>query len=133
MTWVKRGQLFDGGPTAWSVSHAAVPVAVPMADDLIRVFFSARDSENRSRIGYADFDPGYWGRPLRVSTKPALGLGDLGTFDDHGVTTSWVVKIGPRSYHYYTGWSLGVTVPFYLAVGLAVTDADGETLHRVSR
>ena len=133
MAWVKRGQLFDGGPTAWSVSHGAVPVPVPISDSVIRVFFSARDSENRGRIGFADFDPDTWGAPLRISAKPSLDLGELGAFDDHGVTTSWATKIESRWYHYYTGWSLGVTVPFYLAVGVAVAEADGETLHRVSQ
>jgi hypothetical protein len=132
VTWVKRGRLLDGGPTAWSVSHAAIPVALPIANDLVRVYFSGRDAEGRARIGFADFDPARWGNPLRVSPAPSLGLGDLGGFDDRGVTSSWSVAIGSRLYHYYTGWSLGVTVPFYLAVGLAVSDASGETWQRVS-
>jgi hypothetical protein len=132
VTWIKRGQLFDGGPTPWSVSHGAVPVAVPISDTLVRVFFSARDAENRGRIGFADFHPDRWGSPLRISTKPSLDVGTLGAFDDHGVTTSWAIRIGSRWYHYYTGWSLGVTVPFYLAAGVAVAGDDGETLHRVS-
>jgi len=114
------------------MSHAAIPVAVPISDNLMRVYFSARDAEGRARIGFADFNPARWDKQPRVSTKPSLGLGDLGTFDDRGVTSSWTVAVGARRYHYYTGWSLGVTVPFYLAVGLAVSDADGETWQRHS-
>lgn len=133
MTWVKRGRLLDGGPTAWSLSHAAVPIATVLRDGTVRVHFSARDAENRARIGFADFDPTRWGAPLRISAKPSLDLGDLGTFDDHGVTTSWSLAHGGRLYHYYTGWSLGVTVPFYLMAGLAVSDDDGETFARVSQ
>jgi hypothetical protein len=115
------------------MSHAAIPVAVPMSDDLVRVYFSGRDAEGRARIGYADFDPARWDAPLRVSTRPSLDLGDLGTFDDRGVTSSWTVAVGSRRYHYYTGWSLGITVPFYLAAGLAISDADDETWQRQSQ
>ena len=39
---------------------------------------------------------------------------------------------GDGCYLYYTGWSLGVTVPFYLAIGLAVSSDGGETFERVS-
>src|SRR6185369_13941668 len=58
--------------------------------------------------------------------------GELGTFDDRGVTASWIVSHGERSYQYYTGWNLGVTVPFYLGIGLAVSTNGGKTYERVS-
>jgi hypothetical protein len=70
---------------------------------------------------------------VRVSPQPVLGLGELGAFDDRGVTSSWSVAVGSRILHYYTGWSLGVTVPFYLSAGLAVSDDGGETFERPSR
>lgn len=45
---------------------------------------------------------------------------------------SWLVDHGGRQYLYYTGWTLGVTVPFYFYVGLAVSDDDGASFRRVS-
>ena len=35
-------------------------------------------------------------------------------------------------YLFFTGWSRGVTVPFYLAAGVAISDDDGRTFRRVS-
>ena len=54
-----------------------------------------------------------------------LDLGALGTFDDSGVTTRVVVAHADARYLYYTGWTRGVTVPFYLSAGLAVSEDDG--------
>ena len=61
-----------------------------------------------------------------------LAPGALGTFDDRGVTTSCLVHVGGGSYLFYTGWSLGVTVPFYLSVGVAVSEDGGRTFERLS-
>jgi predicted GH43/DUF377 family glycosyl hydrolase len=67
-----------------------------------------------------------------VEPEPVLDLGALGTFDDRGVTMSSIVSFEGRTYLYYTGWMLGVTVPFYLAAGLAVSDDRGLTFRRAS-
>jgi len=60
-----------------------------------------------------------------------LAPGALGAFDDAGVTPSCVVRDGDETRLYYTGWSLGSSVPFYLAIGLAVSRA-GAPFQRVS-
>jgi hypothetical protein len=46
---------------------------------------------------------------------------------------SSIVSAHGRHYLYYTGWMLGVTVPFYLAAGLAVSDDGGATFRRLSQ
>ena len=60
-----------------------------------------------------------------------VGPGALGAFDDAGVTTACLVREQGRTFLYYTGWSLGVSVPFYLNVGLAVSDG-GTPYRRLS-
>ena len=120
-------------PPAWAASHAALalPAATP---DGLELYYSARDGDGRSHVGrarmadargalaVADHDP-----------QPLLAPGSLGAFDDRGVTTSCLVRDGDATLLYYTGWSLGVTVPFYLAVGLAASEDGGRTFERVSR
>ncbi|HWJ31699.1 MAG TPA: hypothetical protein VNR59_05095 [Gaiellaceae bacterium] len=132
MRWEQRGQLLPAPlPVEWATSHAALPHASPLADDLVRVYLSARDQAGRSHIGYADFDPAEPTPAIAASPRPILDPGRLGAFDDSGVTTSCLVQHGDAHYLYYTGWSLGQTVPFYLYVGLAISD-DGERFERVS-
>ena len=60
-----------------------------------------------------------------------LSPGALGAFDDAGVTGSCLVTSNGRWFLFYTGWSLGVSVPFYLQAGLATSD-DGVRFNRVS-
>ena len=96
-----------------------------------RVFFSARDERGRAQIGSADVDldaPHSW----TVSATPVVAVGPLGGFDDSGVVSSCLVAHGGRKFLFYTGWSLGVTVPFYLNVGLACSDDGGASYQRVS-
>ena len=56
MGWIKKGLIFqaEGGP-AWMSTHAALPVADPIADDLFAVYFSSRDWNGRAQIGRFDF------------------------------------------------------------------------------
>jgi hypothetical protein len=45
---------------------------------------------------------------------------------------SCLVEHGSHWYLYYTGWMLGRTVPFYLGVGLAVSEDGGDSFHKVA-
>jgi hypothetical protein len=132
--WHKLGLIFaPQGHADWFVSHAALPIADHLEGDAFRVYFSGRDSEGRSQIGFFDFRlaPPY--PILQVSDQPIISFGQLGTFDDRGVTASCLIKHDGRLYHYYSGWSLGVTVPFYFYIGLAVADQEVLAFERVSQ
>jgi hypothetical protein len=110
-------------------THAALPAVDPGSS---RVFFSGRDAAGRAHIGWFELDPGDPSRVTRVSREAVLDPGPPGAFDESGVTVSCLVRQGGRLYLYYTGWSLGVTVPFYLFAGLAVSEDGGESFARVS-
>ncbi len=131
-TWIKRGSLCDGPAGApWAVSHAALPVVDALTGGGHRVYFSARDGRGRARIGWAETNlaaPGAW----TVSARPAIDLGPLGTFSDSGVTSSCIVTHQGRKFQFYTGWSLGASVPFFLNAGLATSDDDGSSFTPVS-
>jgi hypothetical protein len=131
--WTRKGRIFEApGGVPFVSSHAALPVVEDLGGGH-RVYFSGRDARGRSRVAYFDLDLDD-AVPIRgVSQHPALDLGTPGAFDDSGVTTSCLVNHGSLKYLFYTGWSLGVTVPFYLFAGLAVSDDGGETFKRVSK
>jgi hypothetical protein len=132
VAWVKRGRIFDparGG--SWFASHAALPVVEDRGDHH-RVYFSARDEHNRARIGFFEMDLDGPEPVRRVSDAAILSPGVLGAYDDSGVTSSCLVIHERQAYQYFTGWSLGVTVPFYYAIGLAVGDVGGAATTRLS-
>lgn len=128
--WHKRGRIFvPDGSLDWARTHAALPCAVNERD-ATAVYFSGRDDQNRAHIGRFLLDP-QEPSTIQLDPSPVLTPGALGAFDDSGVTVSCVVPHDGRYWMYYTGWSLGVTVPFYLAIGLAASD-DGVRFERVS-
>ena len=128
MRWIKHGLIFEAQAQApWMTSHAALPVV-----DGQRVYFSTRDVQGRSRVGSFDVDLARR-QVLNVSVAPVIDLGPLGCFDDSGVTSSCIVDHDGRKYQFYSGWSLGVTVPFYLHVGLAISDDGGQIFRKHSR
>jgi hypothetical protein len=133
MKWAVQGIAIEPPVhLPWVASHAAVPHAEPLENGLARVYFTARDERRRSHIAVADVDLTDPGRGIAVAPEPLLAPGHVGAFDDSGVMTSCLVRHGGREYLYYQGWTLGVTVPFYVFVGCAVRDDPEEPFRRVS-
>ena len=136
MLWEKRGQVFAvAGRDALRHSHAALPCGHPVPGHGFRVYYSSRDRKNRARVFHLDLDLAnfaYGPTVLAHSGVPDVDLGPAGAFDDSGATVSTVVPHGNDLYLYYSGWSLGVTVPFYFYIGLAVSTDGGATFEKVS-
>jgi hypothetical protein len=132
--WRRRGLLVPAPlGTPFAESHAALPAPAPAATGW-DLYVAARDSAGRSQVARLALEQE--DGELRVgdpAARPALGIGELGAFDDSGVTPSCVVDDGHRRLLYYTGWARGVSVPFYLGVGLAASEDGGRSFERVSR
>ncbi|PYO44431.1 MAG: hypothetical protein DMD33_02970 [Gemmatimonadetes bacterium] len=112
-------------PVPWAISHAALPIVEHLDPDRIRVYFTGRDERSRGHIGTVDVDLSDAKEALTPAVEPVLRPGPLGAFDDNGVTSSCLVRDNATRYLYYSGWSLGVTVPFYFYAGCAVSEAGG--------
>jgi hypothetical protein len=131
--WTKIGKIFSpDGSIDWMLSHAALPFADYLGNDQYKIYFCARDKHSRAQIGYILTQINDFTNILGISEEPVISLGRLGSFDDSGLTSSWIVDNGSRKYQYYSGWSLGVTVPFYFYIGLAISEDGGKTFTKVS-
>src|SRR5450756_521028 len=134
MKWIKRGLVFSPeGQQEWVTTHAMLPIADRIEDDLYRIYFSGRDRLNRSLIGYVEVDIRDPQRILKLSREPVLGLGRLGAFDDNGVSPTWLVNHGGEKYLYYFGWNKGSMVRAAEVSGLAISKDGGQTFERHSR
>jgi hypothetical protein len=119
--WRKLGRIFCGdGRYPWMMSHAQTPFAEQIDGDLYRVYFTSRDAHNRSHIGWLDVDITRPDQIARLGETPLVAPGEKGSFDDGGTMMSCMVRHGEARYLYYIGWSTRVTVPYHLAVGLAL-------------
>jgi hypothetical protein len=102
------------------MSHASVPFAEQIEGDLYRIYFTSRDAQNRSHIGWLELDIFRPDRILRLAETPLLTPGKPGSFDDCGAMMSWMARHGGQRFLYYIGWNRRTTVPFHVSIGLAV-------------
>ncbi len=134
LRWGKRGLVIRPRPyLPWATTHCMVPTPHMLDEGLVRVFFSGRDASNRSNIGFAVLDLKEEGKVLDYSARPVLTPGELGCFDDNGVTPSCVKQVDGRLHLYYIGWNPGSTVRVHLFGGLAISEDGGMAFHRWSR
>ncbi|MFO1099226.1 MAG: hypothetical protein U1E81_13390 [Xanthobacteraceae bacterium] len=133
MSWKKLGRIYKpDGSRPWGQTFAANPVAEPIGGDLYRIYFSARDDENRSSIGWVEINLNNPTKILAESTSAVLQPGKDGYFDDSGCSMGCVVPVGEKRYLYYMGWHLTQRVPWQNQLGLAVSEGPGEPFKRAS-
>tara|TARA_Y100000590_G_scaffold469880_1_gene660314 strand:- start:98 stop:1006 length:909 start_codon:yes stop_codon:yes gene_type:complete len=131
-SWEKIGKILaPNNKYYWSKSHMSLPTPL-IFKDFIRIYFGSRDSKNRSRIGFLDYNPEK--KKIKyIHKKPVIGLGNLGTFDDNGMMPCSVVRKGKSIMLYYVGWNPRSTVRFSFYSGLAISKDNGFTFKRYSR
>jgi hypothetical protein len=134
--WVKRGLLFDPGRHSLPegcTSFAQSPQAL-VCPDFVRIYFSTRRAEPGgqylSYVAWVDVDRNLR-TVIRIADRPALPLGALGCFDEHGIFPINVVRHADEVRAYTCGWSRRVSVPVETAIGLAISRDEGCTFDRV--
>lgn len=133
MRWVKGGLIYKPkGQFWWNKSHAAVPTVDLLDDKRWRIYFGARDNNNRSHISYIEVEAGNPQNILYEHHEPILSLGKLGTFDDCGLMPSWIIDVGNKKFLYYIGWAVRNTIPYHNSIGLAISTDGGTTYERFS-
>jgi hypothetical protein len=138
MEWEKLGVTWaPHGRADWAESDATAVVQEPK-NDRWRLFVSTRDVGGKSRIGRLDLNISglpqtHVPKVVSFAPNPVLSLVEPGTFDYSGVMPSWLVTNGSEVRLYYIGWNVTGTVPYRLAIGLAISQDGGENFQRHSR
>lgn len=134
MLWEKKGLIYlPSGNDTWSKTHAQVPTPFFIeSENIIRVFYATRNSDNKSLISFIDLDANDPLKIIFINPEPLLMSGKKGTFDDSGVMPSWAIEHQGLLYLYYIGWNVRNTVPYYNSVGLAVSNDIGRSFKRFS-
>ena len=132
--WEKKGLFIKPQvDTYWSLSHAMIPTPEDMGEGVFRIYFSGRNNNNQSSIGWAEVNLNKPYKVIKYSKNPVLSPGSLGCFDDNGVTPSCILNLRDNEIAlYYIGWNPGSTVRMHLFGGLAISN-NGEDFVRWSR
>lgn len=120
MPWTRLGAIYSPpGTKLWAQSHAALPVPVLIRNDVFRIFFSTRSSDQRSSVGWIDLDLSGPPKVISEAAVAALSPGDDGCFDDSGVGIGSIIQCGRNYRMYYMGWNLGIRAPWRNSIGFA--------------
>jgi hypothetical protein len=136
--WKKLGKVFDPNKVEgieWMKEFAQAPSTL-VFDKFVRVYFSCRPQPDQngqyvSYTGFVDLNRSNLFEILNVSRNPILQLGETGTFDEFGIYPTSVIRNGDEIFAYYGGWTRCESVPFDVAIGLAVSQDNGETFTRL--
>lgn len=104
-------------------------------DDFVRIYFSTRmvDPSNGkflSQVAFVDVKKDLH-TVIKVADKPVISLGELGSFDEHGIFPMNVLRHDGVIYGYTCGWNRRVSVSVDTAVGLAISRDDGLSFERI--
>lgn len=137
MIWEKLGKIFD--PKDFELfgdckEFAQSPQTIVL-DDRIRVYFSTRPKDDQgmflSKIAYVDFERDF-SNIIGVSKHEVLPLGNLGTFDEHGIFPISPFQNEGKLVAYTCGWSRRVSVPVETSTGLVISNDGGRTFQRTA-
>lgn len=137
--WQKLGRVFDPQESAnkkWLAEFAQAPSAI-VFDDFIRIYFSCRPEPDCagqyvSYSAWLDLDRANPTTVIRVAEHPVLSLGARGTFDEFGTYPFSAIRHGDEIRGYYGGWTRCESVPFNVAIGMAVSKDGGKTFSRIA-
>ena len=105
-TWQKLGLLYcpsETGRHPKLLSHAANPLPVLLEGDIYRVFYSGRDTNNRSSVGAVDID--IVNRQIVLEhSQPFFEHGPAGSFYADGVSIGNCYEVNGVRYMLFMGW-----------------------------
>lgn len=130
--WKKKGLIFSPKDHGINGTHAQVPTLL-LKGDVLRVYFSFRPEKGLSLTTFVDIDVNDLSKVVYVHSEPILKLGLPGTFDEHGIMPSSVIKENEKIYMYYSGWQRGVSVPYNNYTGLAISEDGGMTFTKYTQ
>jgi len=130
--WEKLGRIFnplDITDRPWLKEFAQAP-SVLIFEDFIRVYFSCRpprdeDGQYVSYSAFVDLNRNNLFEIVDISRQPILKLGEAGTFEEFGTYPTSVIRSENGIMAFYGGWTRCESVPFNVAIGMAISNDNG--------
>lgn len=134
MKWVKKGLIFTPDDRfEWNKKgYASVPTVYKITEDRLRIYYTARDGNNRTNISFIEVDAETPEKILYVHNDSVLTHGKMGMYDDCGAMVSHVIKVENEVWMYYIGWNVRNTIAYHNSIGLAISKDDGITFKKFS-
>lgn len=124
--WQKLGLLYNlpgKGLHPKLRSHVANPLPVHIEDDVYRIFFCSRDTENRSSVGGIDINI-ITREVIRQYEQPFFQHGPQGSFYADGVSIGNCYTVDGIRYLFFMGWQTPQDSHFRGDIGRIIIKAD---------
>lgn len=107
MRWEKLKLIYKFSPICEKlISHASNPLPVHKEGSIFRVFFSGRDSGNKSSIGFVDLDMESL-EVVNVNNDSLINFGAEASFYSHGISIGNFYKgLDGENYIPFMGWQI---------------------------
>ena len=134
MKWNKHGLIFvPDTQSEWNnKGYASVPTVYVVNKDVLRIYYTGRDKENRTNISFIEVEASNPHKILYVHDKPVLQHGTIGMFDDCGVMVSSIISVENQIWMYYIGWNVRNTIAYHNSIGLAISKDGGISFEKFS-
>ena len=134
MVWNKKGLIFNIDQISdIFYSHCHKPTPLLIDEDTLRVYFGVRDIKGITRTTFIDIDiediDNFKVKEFRQEIS--IDLGKVGAFDDSGANVCSIVHDNNLIYMYYIGWNPSTTVHTRNAIGVVVSEDNGNTFQRI--
>jgi hypothetical protein len=124
MQWKKLGQIYHSHSIHPKLqSHAANPLPVFLKDDIYRVFFSGRDKDNYSSVGFVDIDI-LRQEIMMICKEPVFEYGPPESFYSQGVSIGTCYQVEGKRYILFMGWKNPPLGHWFGTVGRLVLEED---------
>lgn len=135
MKWEKKGRIcgYETFDLPWYKKNTMVPLPYLINDNVIRIFVTMCDESNVGRIGFVDVNAANPAEIINYSREPLIDKGEAGAYDDNGVVTASLFQHCNKLYMYYSGYELGVKVPYKIFCGVAVSSDNGCSFKKLTK
>lgn len=105
--WKKLGQLYKSEYINERLkTHASNPIAVKLYDNVYRVYFSGRDSDNKSSVGYVDVDIISF-KVMDICEEETFACSnEHDGFYSHGVSIGCMYSSNGRNFLLFMAWQI---------------------------
>lgn len=106
MSWKSKRIIFKpNSHNQFLISHASNPLAIHLNGDIFRVYYSGRNIENKSSVGFFDFDIKNF-KVIKIGEEPNAIFGNPTSFYSHGISIGCHYQIDNRQFVLFMGWQI---------------------------
>lgn len=96
----------------------------------VRIYMAAT-IKNQTNIYFVDVNKNNLEEVVAVASKPIMSLGDKGCFDEEGITSISILSSNDKTTCYFSGYTLCESVPYDRAIGIALSNDNGNSFQRI--